>query len=177
MVESLRIWEHLAQEFGDALGFRRAGVMYLADTAADLAAFEAWLLHAQAHGLDTRMLNWAEVGKRLEGSADRWLGALSTPSDARAEPWVAVPLLAQGAETRGAVIVENCAVRALDCRGGRVAGVVTEAGRIACDQVVLAGGAWSSVPSCRGPGPASACRAGLGRGHRAPARGLPGCRC
>jgi glycine/D-amino acid oxidase-like deaminating enzyme len=34
-------------------------------------------------------------------------------------------------------------VRGLDLAGGRVAGVVTERGRIACDQVVLAGGAWS----------------------------------
>ncbi|MFN7599118.1 MAG: NAD(P)/FAD-dependent oxidoreductase, partial [Cereibacter sp.] len=30
MVESLRIWQSLAQEFGDALGFRQSGVMYLA---------------------------------------------------------------------------------------------------------------------------------------------------
>ena len=35
MVESLRIWERLAQEFGDALGFRRTGVMYLANTEDD----------------------------------------------------------------------------------------------------------------------------------------------
>ncbi len=145
MVESLRIWERLAQEFGDALGFRRTGVLYLADTEADLASFEAWLPHAQAHGLDTRMLGRAEVAERLEGSAGRWHGGLWTPSDARAEPWVAVPLLAEGAVARGAVIVENCAVRALDRQGGRVAGVITEAGRIACDQVVLAGGAWSSL--------------------------------
>lgn len=92
MVESLRIWDRLAQEFGDALGFRRTGVMYLADTEADLAAFEAWLPHAQALGLDSHMLARAEVAERLRGSADRWLGALFTPSDARAEPWAAVPL-------------------------------------------------------------------------------------
>lgn len=145
MVESLRIWERLAQEFGDALGFRRTGVIYLADTEGDLASFEAWLPYAQAHGLDTRMLGRAEVAERLKGSAGRWRGGLLTPSDARAEPWVTVPLLAEGAVARGAVIVENCAVRALDRQGGRVAGVITEAGRIACDQVVLAGGAWSSL--------------------------------
>jgi glycine/D-amino acid oxidase-like deaminating enzyme len=145
MVESLRIWESLAQEFGDALGFRRTGVMYLADTEADLSFFEAWLPHAQAHGLDTHMLGRSEVAARLRGSAGHWHGALYTPSDARADPWVAVPLLAEGAAARGAVIVENCAVRALERRGGRVSGVVTEAGRIACDQVVLAGGAWSSL--------------------------------
>ena len=68
-----------------------------------------------------------------------------TPSDARAEPWVAVPLLAQMAQAAGAVIVEDCAVRMLDLQGGQVAGVITERGRIACEQVVVAGGAWSSL--------------------------------
>lgn len=145
MVESLRTWERLAQELGDALGFQRTGVMYLADAEADLAAFEAWLPHARTHGLDTRMLARAEVASRLKGSAGGWPGALLTPSDARAEPWAAVPLLARGAAARGAVIVESCAARALDRQGGRVAGVVTEQGRVACDQVVLAGGAWSSL--------------------------------
>ena len=43
------------------------------------------------------------------------------------------------------MIVEDCAVRALDRKAGRVAGVVTELGRIACDQVVVAGGAWSAL--------------------------------
>jgi glycine/D-amino acid oxidase-like deaminating enzyme len=36
-------------------------------------------------------------------------------------------------------------VRGLDRQGGRIAGVVTEKGRIACDSVVLAGGAWSRL--------------------------------
>ena len=43
------------------------------------------------------------------------------------------------------MIREECAARALDIAAGRVAGVVTEAGRIACAQVILAGGAWSSL--------------------------------
>ena len=39
----------------------------------------------------------------------------------------------------------GCAVRGLDMVGGRVAGVITEKGRIKCDGVVLAGGAWSRL--------------------------------
>jgi glycine/D-amino acid oxidase-like deaminating enzyme len=39
----------------------------------------------------------------------------------------------------------RCAVRALDLRGGRLCGVVTERGRVAADAVVLAGGAWSRL--------------------------------
>ena len=144
MVEALRIWKSLAQTCGAALGFRQTGVMYLARTKAEIAGFEGWMTHARAHDLDTRVLTGAEVGQHIKGQGG-WIGGLLTPSDARAEPWVAVPILAAGAVAKGAVIVEGCAVRALDLAAGRVAGVVTEAGRIACAQVVVAGGAWSRL--------------------------------
>lgn len=145
MIESLRIWKSLAQQMGEGLGFRQEGVVYLGQTPKEHAGFEAWLVHAREHGLDTRMLTPAEIAATISGSGKRWTSGLVTPSDARAEPWTAVPLLAEGAKARGALLVENCAVRALDIAAGRVAGVLTEHGRIACDQVVLAGGAWSSL--------------------------------
>jgi glycine/D-amino acid oxidase-like deaminating enzyme len=145
MVESLSIWKTLAQTYGERLGFRQSGVMYLAKTDRELDGFEAWLPHAQANGVDSRMMARCEIAPMLAGAKDVWCGALFTPSDARAEPWVAVPLLAEGAIARGVTVIEECAVRALDLNAGRVAGVVTEKGRIACDQVLVAGGAWSSL--------------------------------
>jgi glycine/D-amino acid oxidase-like deaminating enzyme len=145
MVESLRIWQGLAQDFGDALGFRQSGVLYMANTDADMAGFEEWLPHARANGVDTRMVSASEIAGSLRGAAARWPGGLLTPSDARAEPWVAVPALIEGAVARGVTVVEDCAVRGLDLAAGRVVGVVTERGRIACDQVVLGGGAWSAL--------------------------------
>lgn len=145
MIESLRLWQGLAQEFGAGLGFRQEGVMYVALTEAEMAGFEDWRKHAVAHQLDTAMQTPAEIKARIAGHAAPWVGGMYTASDARAEPWVAVPMLAAGAVARGAVIVENCAVRRLDVAGGRVIGVYTEQGRIACEQVVVAGGAWSSL--------------------------------
>ncbi len=145
VMEARRHWETLAAEAGEAVGFRKTGVLYLADDAAAMGRFERWMPHAAAHQLDTRMLTKAEVAEMLPGHAAGWVGGLWTASDARAEPWAAVPALARLAEARGATIIENCAVRSLDMEAGRVAGVVTEAGRIACSEVVLAGGAWSSL--------------------------------
>jgi glycine/D-amino acid oxidase-like deaminating enzyme len=145
MVESLSIWKRLAEEFGEGLGFRQTGVLYLAKTDREMAGFEAWTEHSRAHQLDTRMLTGAEAAAMLKGAMAPWKGALYTASDARAEPWVAVPTLASAAEAMGVTIREACAVRALDIAGGRVAGVVTEHGRIACDHVVLAAGAWSRL--------------------------------
>ncbi len=145
MMESLRIWKSLSQEFGEGLGFRQEGVLYLAKTEREVAGFEAWRKTATGMGLKLDMLGSDAVASRLKGSAKPWRAGLFTPSDARAEPWVAVPMLAQGAVRRGAVIVENCAVRTLDLAAGRIAGVVTEQGRIACERVVVAAGAWSSL--------------------------------
>lgn len=145
MIESMRLWQGLAREFGAGLGFRQEGVMYLAETEAEMAGFEAWRKHAVSHQLDTVMQTPAQIKDRIPGHAAAWIGGMFTASDARAEPWVAVPMLATGAVARGAVIVENCAVRRLDVAAGRVTGVYTEQGRIACEQVVVAGGAWSSL--------------------------------
>lgn len=144
MIESMRLWEGFAQALGDALGFRRAGVMFLARDEKSLAGYEDWLQYAHAHGLDTRLLGRRALQAEIAHRAD-WVGGLYTPSDARAEPWVAVPMLARLAEAAGAVIVEGCAVRRLDLAAGRVTGVLTERGRIAADRVVLAGGAWSGL--------------------------------
>ncbi|MBN8630859.1 MAG: FAD-binding oxidoreductase [Rhodobacterales bacterium] len=145
MVESLSIWKRLAAEMGDALGFRQTGVLYLAKTDAEIAGFEAWTEHARANGVDTRLLAAGETMAMLKGAAAPWKGGLFTASDARAEPWVAVPALAAAAEAKGVAIREACAVRGLDLAAGRVAGVVTEAGRVACDHVVVAAGAWSRL--------------------------------
>ncbi len=145
MVEAMAIWKRLAAEMGDNLGFRQTGVLYLAKTESELAGFEAWTDHSRAHQLDTRLLTGAETAAMLKGAAKPWKGALYTASDARAEPWVAIPKLADAAQARGVAIRENCAVRGLDLAAGRVAGVITEHGRVACDHVVLAAGAWSRL--------------------------------
>ncbi len=145
MVESLAIWKSLAAQMGDVLGFRQTGVLYLAKTEREIEGFEAWTEHSRAHQLDTRLLTAGETMAMLKGAVAPWKGGLFTASDARAEPWVAVPALAVVAAEKGVVIREACAVRGLDLAGGRVAGVVTEAGRIACDHVVVAAGAWSRL--------------------------------
>ena len=145
MMESLAIWQDLARTLGDCLGLRQEGTLYIARTEAEMAGFATWRDKAQGFGLDCRILGRAELAALIPGHAAPWIGALYTPSDARAEPWTAVPLIAKALAAKGVTIRENCAVRALDLQAGRVAGVITEAGRIACAQVVVAGGAWSSL--------------------------------
>ncbi len=146
VMEALRHWRDLAAETNEDLGLRQSGTAYLVRNEADERSYAEWLPHARAHGLDTRMLSAAELGAMMPGAVEgQWRGALWTASDMCAEPWLAVPALARAARRAGVAIREGCAVRRLDTVDGRVAGVVTEAGAIRADRVVLTGGAWSSL--------------------------------
>ncbi|MEZ5857309.1 MAG: FAD-binding oxidoreductase [Hyphomicrobiaceae bacterium] len=145
MMEANRIWRGLAKETGEsALTFTQSGCLYLIATEAQQAKYQDWYEMAVRHQLGTKMLTKAELEARQPGIAGEWLGAMVTESDGRAEPFLAVPALARAARQAGAHVIENCAVRTLDVQAGRVAGVVTEKGRVRADQVVLAGGAWST---------------------------------
>ncbi|MFP3542402.1 FAD-binding oxidoreductase [Rhizobium sp. SIMBA_035] len=145
VMEACRLWQQLAEECGEDIGLRQTGVTYLARTDKDMAKFARFMQLAAAHDLDTRLLDGAEVAARIGGMARTYAGAMTTPSDMRAEPWLAVPALARLAARKGVRIIENCAVRALDIAAGRVAGVWTEGGKIATTNVLMAGGAWSSL--------------------------------
>ena len=72
-------------------------------------------------------------------------GAMYTPSDGRAEPFIAVPAIARAAQRAGARIIENCAARTIETQAGAVSGVITELGAVRAKAVVCAGGVWSST--------------------------------
>lgn len=143
-LESRGLWQELETQCG-GLGIRTVGVTYLAKKPADLARYEDWLGSAQGFGLDSQMMTAAQVEDLIPNAQGGWIGALHTPSDMRGEPWGAVPRIARLAVSEGVQIIENCAVRSLDMVAGKVAGVITERGRVAAPSVVLAGGAWSGL--------------------------------
>jgi glycine/D-amino acid oxidase-like deaminating enzyme len=144
-IESLKLWRRMNEITGAETGFNQCGIVYLCDTAKEVAEYEEWLVHARPFQLDSRVLAHNEIDSVLPGAARKFAGALYTPSDGRAEPTKAAPAIAAAAAARGAIILTDCAVRGVETKGGRVAGVVTERGAIACDTVVLAGGAWSRL--------------------------------
>jgi len=145
MMESIGIWDGLAGETGEDLGFTREGVLYLAVSERELGKFERWLDVARSHGLDSRLLTGGEANSLIRAGQTGWRGALYTPGDGRAEPALAVPALARAVQKKGGMIAQNCAVRTVATEGGKVSGVVTERGQIRASAVVCAGGAWSNL--------------------------------
>ena len=151
VMEANRLWGEVDAELKGECGFVRGGCFYLARGEQRLAKFSEWMEIAREHQLDTRWLSSREIAERIDHrvgggtSQNPWVGGIWTPSDARAEPWVAVPSVANLARSEGVLIVENCAVRSLDVQGGRVVGILSERADVRAEQVVLAGGAWSSL--------------------------------
>lgn len=143
--EAQRLWAGLAAQADVGIGLTRGGVAYLAEDAGELARFRDWTRRAAPFAVSTRILDADATARLLPGATRRWAGAMWTPSDMRAEPFLAVPALARLAVRDGVLLREACAARALDIEAGRVTGIVTEAGRVRTGAVVLAGGAWSSL--------------------------------
>ena len=144
ILESLKLWRGMNERVEAETGFRQCGIVYLLETEAELAAKEKWYAeNAKAFGLDTKLVSGAEAERLQPGSTRTWKGALYTSADGRAEPFLAVPAMARQAQKRGVKIFQNCAVRGVETAAGKITSVVTEKGTIACEQVVLAGGAWS----------------------------------
>ena len=144
-LEAQQLWQDLDHEAKGALGLRQVGVSYLAKSDKDMEGFQGWLDDAAQFDLSSRLVDRDGLSGLLPGTKGDWAGALWTPTDFKAEPWVAVPVLARMAREAGATIIENCATRGLDIAAGQVAGVVTEKGRVATSKVLVAAGAWSSL--------------------------------
>lgn len=138
-----RLWAQMPERVGSDVGYRQAGIMFVARNEAQMAAHENWLKLVQPLNLDSRLLSAQEISKLVPHSQGVWAGGIFTPSDGRAEPTLASSAIAKAAMEKGAIIIENCAVRTLSTTAGKVSGVVTEKGEIRCDQVLLAGGIWS----------------------------------
>jgi len=150
-MRAVEMWDGLSEELGADVSFRRTGLIYVTRDPAELAQWEGWINQARQFQFHSRILSATEAKAMTPGSTENWIGGLHSPSDGRAEPAIAGPMIAEGARRLGATIHQNCAVRGLEISAGRVSGVVTEKGTIRASAVLCAGGAWASL-FCRREG-------------------------
>lgn len=145
IVESMRLWETMNERTGRETGFRVTGIVYTAEKEQEVERYTQWIKIAREHGIETELLNSKQAADIVPGLTRSLKGGMITPLDGRAEPQKAVPALAAKAQELGAVILQNCAVRGIETTNGRVTAVLTEKGRVACEAIVVAGGAWSRL--------------------------------
>ncbi|GLK72917.1 FAD-binding oxidoreductase [Ancylobacter dichloromethanicus] len=141
--EALALWRGMDAHIGASTGFATTGILFAANDASKEASFAEWVRDAAGAGIHAEMLAGAQLAQHMPGDATPPPAALWCASDGRAEPQKAAPAIAEAARRRGAVILADCAVRGIETGGGRVIAAVTECGRIATGNVVVAGGAWT----------------------------------
>ena len=144
VMESMRLWQEIADQLDSDIGYQREGSLYLCKNDEDMAEHDRFMSFAPAYGLDTTRLNRQQLEALVKDCPSQWRSALYTSDDARAEPSLAVPAMARTLVDRGVSIIENCAVAKILTQNQRVTGVLTEHGEIRAASVLCAGGAWST---------------------------------
>lgn len=141
---SMRDFRHFAQETGHNIFYRRSGYLFLARDEPRLEAMREAVAFQNRHGVGTRIVDPERVTGIVPGiNTDGVLAASWNPEDAILFPWPLVWGWKDAAEARGVAVATHTAVQGLETRGGRVTAVETDRGRIGCEWVVNATGAFS----------------------------------
>lgn len=144
MQASIRRWTQLEAELGADIEWTQQGNLSITRDPARIKFYQDWVKVAEGAGLDTRLIDEAEIKRLLPQLAGSWLGAMYTPSDGHAEPILATRAFGRAAAGRGVVVAEGTAATSILVEGGRVAGVATERGTVKADIVVCAAGVWAA---------------------------------
>ena len=150
---SVRLFEALEDETGQATGFRAPGSI---SVASDAERWEEILRGASMGatvGVESRQIDMDELSEMWPLiRTDDLVGALYLPDDGLVSPVDATMALAKGARARGCRIIERVAVTGLETRNGAICGVRTETAGgtdddgghlIETETVVLATGMWT----------------------------------
>src|SRR5262245_27054329 len=141
---SVELYDTLEQETELATGWKRNGGLRLACNAERFTEVKRQATTAHSFGLEMHVLSPAEA-KELWPIMDitDLVGAAFLPTDGQVNPSDITQSLSKGARMRGVRVFEDCPVTAIHVVNGRVTGVGTPLGDIACEVVINCAGLWS----------------------------------
>src|SRR6266851_5150617 len=140
----IELYAGLEKETGLATGWKQCGSVNVAATPERLIALKRNFANAASFGVEAEFITPAEAGKLWPlMRTDDLTGAVWIPGDGKANPTDLTQSLAKGARNGGARIREGVRVTCFTRKNGRVVGLETTAGNIACETVALCAGQWS----------------------------------
>ncbi|MEL0018926.1 MAG: FAD-dependent oxidoreductase, partial [Rickettsiales bacterium] len=144
MKYSAQLYQSLEADTGQSTGWIGCGSLSIATNPDRMTHIRRQASLARAFGIEVDEIDAAEI-KRLWpiANTDDLLGGILSPSDGRVSSSDVCAALIKGAKAGGVDIFEDTPVTGFTFANGRVSGVETAAGIIACDAVVLCGGLWS----------------------------------
>jgi glycine oxidase len=136
--------QNLNEETGIDIELETSGTLYLAFTEDDESELQKRYEWQARAGLEVEKLS-AEAARLHESCISEGLrSALRFPLDTQVENRRLISALATANEALGVRVLTGVSVDSLDIKRDRVTGVLTSAGFVACEKVVIAGGAWTS---------------------------------
>jgi len=141
---SVELYGALEAETGLATGWKQNGGLRLANNEERWTEIKRQATTAHSFGLEMHLLTPKEaqdLWPLMDGSD--LVGAAFLPTDGQANPSDITQSLAKGARLHGAKIFEGVTVTGIRIEDGRVQGVETDHGPIACDKLVNCGGQWA----------------------------------
>lgn len=141
---SAQLYQSLEAETGQSTGWISKGSLSIAATPDRLHHVRQQAALAKAYGVAVEEVTREDIRHLwpLVNDSDL-LGAVFSPDDGRVNPSDLCLALTKGARQNGATIFEDTAVIDIVVKDNRVAGVETEGGFIAADNVVICTGLWS----------------------------------
>ena len=143
VVDRLSRWQ---AEHGEDSGFRQVGSLKLALTDARVRELEAQVAQARRWGLAVELIAPRDAQTRVPLLETNGVKACAwIPTDGYAEPYTLAMALARAARRLGVKMRTQTPATAITLERGRVTGVDTATGPIACETVVVAVGPWSEL--------------------------------
>lgn len=144
MQNSVAVFDRLEQETGQPISWKKVGSLRLAGSEARWSEIRRAMTQARSFGVACHPLSADEAKARFPFiTTDGIRGAVFLPDDGYIDPYSLTMAYAKGARMHGVRIEEGVCVEEIVHENGRVAGVVTAAGSIACDILVNCAGLWA----------------------------------
>ena len=145
---SLPMLDRFEDELGQAIDLRKCGYLFLLTNDRDVATFRHNVEMQRGLGVPTQWLDGDAVRRRVPLlAADDVIAGTYCAEDGLADPNGVVVGYVNGAKRLGVTALTDTPVTGIDVAGGRIRGVQTPQGTIACETVVNAAGPWSAVVS------------------------------
>lgn len=125
--------------------FETVGSLRFASSRTQLMELQRTASRARGIGLDVELVTPEEAARLMPAITTRSLhGAVWVPGDGHLDPHTATYALARAARSLGAKVMTGARVTGIERSGrGAIQAVLTEAGRIETEVVVIAGGIWA----------------------------------
>jgi len=138
-LEEQRLWPQMDELLGYPTEFSASRVR-LASSEHQMALYGRALSNAKRQGFESEILDVKQIKALVPLAGENMVGGYFYKFGGHANPHRTLQAYAWAMQDHGGRIMQHCAVTGFQMTGGKVSGVETERGLIACDHLVIAAG-------------------------------------